>query len=153
MASPAEIVRAMLIEAGLVIYPDVVQQPGDGTTQCVVNVVPDQPDQLLLLKDVGGRQFGRLMDGPTLKHYAVKMNMRSLDDAEGYDVIQSIYLYIDDADYPKHVVSRGMECHIASVYNTSEITSLGEQEGTRRRLWALDIMVALQAVEYTSLEV
>lgn len=152
MASPAEIVRVVLANAGLVAYPGIDQRPSSDLIQCFLDLMPDAPDEVLVLADNGGRQFGRAMVGTTHKHYQIKANLRTLDHL-GYDLLKAIYDYIDNMDLPTVIESRGMACNIASLYNTSEVAFLGEEVGTRRRLWHLTFGLAMQSVEQTPVEV
>lgn len=153
MSSPAEIVRAVLIRQGLVIYGgSVVQIPGDGTTQCFVNRFVSEPSQILLIQDSEGTGFGKVMAGQRLKHYGVKLNMRSLDNDQGYDTIKSVYDFFDKKT-PKYTIdSRGYRHYVQNIYNVSEVIFIGEEDKTRTLTWSLNVKVALQSEENTQLE-
>lgn len=154
MASPAEIVRAVLIRQGLVLYGgSVVQIPGDGTTQCFVNRFVDQPSQVLIVQDSEGTRFGReMVTQRALKHYGVKLNMRSLDEDEGYDTIKGVYDFFDKKIPNYAIDSRGYTHYVQNIYNVSEVIFLGEEQGTKILTWSLNVKVALQSEENTKLE-
>lgn len=153
MASPAEILRVLLMkDAGLVDYPGINQDVHVPKTQCFINVMPDDPPQALCLADTAGRQFGSLTAGRQLQHYGIKINMRHEDPRKGHDSIKAVKDYIENFSGNVTVRSRGMACNVGSLYNTSSIVSLGLEVGTRRNLWSMSVMMAMQDIEETPVE-
>jgi hypothetical protein len=153
MSSPAEVVRAVLIKQGIVVYGgSVVQMPGDGTTQCFVNRFVSDPPQVLMIQDSEGIGHGSEMKTlRKLKHSRVKLNMRSLDHDAGYDTIKSVYDFFDKK-LPNYTIdSRGDRHYVASIRNDSEIIFIGEEDKTRILTWSLNLRIAMW-IEETELE-
>jgi len=143
MASPAELLRSMLIAGGLVQYPAGQEQDLHAPiTYCFANVMPNDPPQALCIADTAGIQFGRVMAGQTLQHHGLKLNMRHEDERKGYDPLKAIFDFIDAFPPNQTVRSRGVAYHVVSVYNVSSILSLGEEPGTKRYLWSLNVRMS-----------
>jgi hypothetical protein len=154
VASPAEVLRAMMIEAGFASMPATTLLPGQ-KAPCYVASLPDEADYGYLIKDTAPRMFGRAMVGTTWKHYGLKLNYRHLarDGQKGYDAIRALSDWMDDVIGPLSVNCRGFVCKVMSLYKTTDISEIGEEKGgTERRRWAMDLCLAMQSVEQTPIE-
>lgn len=154
MASPAEVIRALMIRDGLVMYPIGRATRQNELPQCFVGMMPNEIDVAVLLADTTPRMFGRAMVGTTWKHYGIKLNLRHLasNGQAGYDVIKSISDWIDYLEVPTQVNSRGKTCHVCSLYKDADVKDIGEERGTNRRLWSMDLLLAMRTVEQTPIE-
>jgi hypothetical protein len=151
MASPAEIVRQILINDGLVELPPVPgqllpqqQMPNDGTTACYVSSMPDTIDQAVMIKDIAGKYSGRLMRGRSTVHFGLLIKIRALDES-GYTTIAApIYLALDEFMPSIVMMPDGTEYPVQSVYPTSDIINIGEQVGKRREQWTINARLAFR---------
>jgi hypothetical protein len=144
VASPAEAVRAAIVAAELAMYPAIKQVPYDTTVQCFVTEDADEPNQALLCQDAVGLNFGRVQrTQQTVTHPGVKLTMRSLDSAEGYDIIQSVVALFDALKYPQTYNIRDKSVQVFSIYPVGTLTFLGEEQGTRRLTWVQNVRVVM----------
>lgn len=142
--TPAEIVRSILLKAEYVIFPGLTLQPDDPTLTCFVNQMPDSPDFALFLHDMHGTSFGRLQTGKYTSHPGVRITCRALDALQGSDAIWGVAYLLNARTCRQSVPIRGVECFIASIYQTCDVLSLGEEIGTKRLLWTYSVQVALE---------
>lgn len=142
-ASPAQIIRACLVDQALVIMPGThVQIPGDGTTICFVSSMPDEVDQAVALLDMPGLFGGRRhKDGKYLIHPGVKVQIRALDHDVGCELVESILNGI--GTIVRTTISVGSEVwKISSAYRIGSLIPNEEQVGRKRQQWTQNIRVA-----------
>lgn len=149
MASPAELVRMCLVHRGWVTMPDPTMPiPANGSTYCFVSSLPNEPDQLLYLRDSTGLIFGkRQNDGKVLEHPGIVIIMRSLDF--GRDWAMDLLEAIESITHTDITMPDGMIYHVQSVYRTSTLADMGEEVGKRRHSWTANARVAMQDLEVT----
>lgn len=149
MASPAEVIRACLMDAGVVILPrgqELVpfeQLPGDDTTVCYSPGEADEPDQVVIVKDSVGLLFGQLLrDGKALVHPGVSLLIRSLDYDVGYALAVRVATVLGGIG--RSTVKVGDEDNfVQAVHRTTPVTYLGE-DGKRRFRWFVNFRVSFQ---------
>lgn len=146
MSSPAELIREYLVSQGLVQYPGDIQTPGDGTTQCYVSSMPDDPDQILSVYDIAGLKWCRTQRGKNIIDPGVKLIVRALD-YRGYTNVVLPITTILGAVNENTVSLNGVDHFLHSVYRTSSIVSIGEETGKRRQLWYINARVSMQDIE------
>lgn len=146
MASPAECVRAIFLKEEVVVFPtDFLQlQPDSLQVPCYVNQLPDTDGTIVALHDKQGSSFGRLMTGKYTSHPGVKLTVRSLNSTRAYDTIRCLATLLEQITGRRSVPIRGTENFIASIYQTGDLISLGEETGTRRSIWIMNLQVAME---------
>jgi hypothetical protein len=157
MMSPANILRQILVDAGLVTMPGVPQQtvpfqqaPGDGSTLCYTSSLPDDEDQAVLIKGTAGKVFGRQMrGGKTDVHHGVKFNIRSPNDEIGSLLAIALADGVDKIPPLLTVVLNEVSHYVQSVYRTSSVMEMGEERGKKRQLWSFNVRIAMQNREPT----
>lgn len=143
MSSPAEIIRAALVQVGLVILP---RGRGPSTTPCYVASLPDAPDQVVRIRDMVGLLFGRIQPtGKTLQHHGIKVTIRTLDFT-GYDFANSILNGIETLTNFTVVIA-GQKHIVQSAYRTTPLIDMGEEVGKKRQLWSFNARVAFADTE------
>lgn len=152
--TPSQIVRAILLNANVVIMPGIpfvtipyIQTPGDGSTVCYTSTMPDDDDQICYITNPMGRYFGREMRGRSVVHPGIKLTIRSLFEQEGYCAANAIAIALDTFSGSVTIVIEGVSHYVQSVYRTGPITFLGEQVGKKRLLWVINACLAMQAKE------
>jgi hypothetical protein len=154
MPSPAEIVRAKIVKDGLAVYPGVTQQPDFGPLQCFVGELEDAIDRAMTVIDAGGNLQGRSQrTGQSLVHPGFKILLRSPSQEDSdyiYDLWRQYSVVVKD---PFSVLLRNnWQYNVQSVFWTSDVIFLGEDKGTRRRMWTLNGRVVYQEPARTKLE-
>lgn len=155
LASPSKIVRAVLVSKGLVTEPaqenqiPIEQLPGDGSTLCYVSSLPDEIDQAVLIKGTAGLLFARGMRaGDYFQHPGIKILVRALDHDTGYDLISRLCTQgIDTVNRNTVITLDGTTHYVQSIYRTSTIIELGEEQDKKRQLFTINARVAFQAQE------
>lgn len=151
ISTAAEIVRAVLVQAKLGDYPGIRQLPFDGKMQIFVGSMPDDSSLALALYDTAGVVQGRSMwNGRTLEHHGVKMILR-WPDYSGAGIMRNLLAFFDQFK-PTILCVNEVNCYIHSVYRKAAPSALGEEEGTRRLKWAVDLLVVYGDVETLPLE-
>jgi hypothetical protein len=153
MASPAEVVRSILIKEKVGIWPGISQLPDQGKWQVYVAEMNDDVERALCVIDTAGLVFGREMQhGKILEHPGVKVMARSLKFTDN-GIIYKAAAALDGIINGYSVCVCGeWNANIHSVYRTSNILYLGEESGTRRQLWSFNARVAFSDPAFTPLE-
>lgn len=154
MASPAECVRAVLLKAQMVIFPfdGMAVLPDSSLVPCYVNEFPDQPDRIMALYDKQGTTFGRLQTGKYTSHPGVKVMVRDLTSAKSFDLIDALSTFLAGRTGRQSVPVRGVENFLGSIYQTGDPVSLGEETGTNRTVWVMNLQVAMEDLAKVPLE-
>lgn len=152
---PSKILRQVLIDMGLVVYPGgtsqsipYVQQPGDGSTVCFISSMPNEPDQAVCIYDTIGPDFGRRMDdGTYMMHRGVQLRIRSLTEDDGYNLAALLtYQGLDTIRFRKATID-GVDHFVDNVYRNTSIISLGEEVGKRRQLFTVNARIVFPTTE------
>jgi hypothetical protein len=134
--SPAEILRAYLVAAGVVVLtsPDV-------DWYAYVSNLPNQPDNAIVLYDTEPIRDGKFNTGEIVQHFGVEVLVRSRDRSIGWAKINAIAGHID-AVTRSLIVCNGNNYTVQAVTRTSGPTELGEESvGTkRRRMFSLNVI-------------
>lgn len=142
MASAAELVRAALVAAEIAVYPG-VQHQYDGVFQASVGTFPNEPDDIICVKDIGGMNFGRdQVDGSHDVHPGVSILVRSLKYDTAGDKMAEIVNYLAALTPGTKFKVRDKEMTALSVYMKGTPTYVGTEE-TRRHWWGVDYRVAM----------
>src|SRR6185295_7457140 len=157
ISSPAEVVQAVLVEAGLGAMPGNDELlPLDeivddwtldvDTPQIFAGSMPDGVNVGVLVYDIAGDVHGRCMDdGQTWEHHGLLINVRHVN-ASGYDLAHRIARYFD-TDWKQTVAVNGYYCYIHCINRTSTIMSHGEEIETKRQLWSFNAEVAYRDIQ------
>lgn len=160
MSSPARVLRDIVIREGLAVLPgQLTPQRKGGLIQAFFEAAGDEIDNCLLFTDGAGRQWGRVasrdprgrMEGKQARHPAVKINLRHLVAEEGYPLMQEI------ADFftrmrPTKIESGIYLYNVQTVYQTSDVVSLGMEKGTNRFWWSYNVNVSFADKDRTLIE-
>lgn len=140
-ATPAQIIRSMLVAFGLVTFP--IRTPT--IWPCYVGSVPDASDLTVCVDDTVGMVFGRgARTGKNCVHPGIAIRVRGTDHVRGFLQANKIAVALDTRTFPVQVqlVEDGSLHIIANVYRTSPVIALGEEVGKKRNLWTLNARVS-----------
>ena len=145
VSSPAQVVAAYLVQQlGLSPYWE-LQQPADGSTICFVDMIPDEVDQLVTVRDVPGMQFGRrLRSGKTDSHQGIQIFIRALDFPTGYPIMNSVCNALDASGLGTIKTPDGVIHYIQSLYRVGCPIRNGEEVGKRRLSWIVRARISFQ---------
>ena len=141
--SPAEIVQAWLISQLSFLKSNELQEPGDGSTVCLVDGMADEFDQAVFIQDQVGLDFGRRQRGKTERHPGIKIIIRALDHQTGFSLANAVANALDSSTMMTVSVN-GVSHYVQSIYKTSTIIRLGEEVGKRRQLWSINARIVFQ---------
>lgn len=138
--SPAEILRAYLVTAGLVVLSP------DTDWYAYVSNLPNNPDNAVVLYDTEPMRDGKFNTGEIVQHYGVEVLVRSRDWSVGWAKINAIAGVIDTVKRTL-VVCDGNNYMVQAITRTSGPTDLGEESvGTkRRRVFSLNMIFPIAA--------
>lgn len=153
MATPAEVVRAYIVTKKQAVYPGIEQQPDFGPVQCFVGELGTDIDRALAVMDMAGSYQGRSQwTGGALVHRGFKVFLRSLRQEDG-DKIYDIESFINGTTSPFDVrVRDNYIYHVHSIYTVGDVVALGEEKGTKRKVWILNGRMSFQEPNRTKLE-
>lgn len=143
MPSAAELVRAALVAAEIVVFPGVSQQPYDTTVQCFTGPYDSELESLLALEDTHGMNFSTDMrDGQADIHHGVRATARTVDYHTSGDIIRSVQGYFASLAQTDYNV-RDSKMTSVRIYPHGTAFYVGEEAGTKRYLWALNLRVVM----------
>lgn len=154
MPSPAEVIRSLLVQRGVGVFPGIEQKtPFDITVQIHVGSMPDNINICLCVYDNAGIVESRNMwTGKIMEHPGIKIMARG-ERYQDNDIIYLAAKALDTMITGSEVKMRNkIVAQLHSVYRTSNVLHLGEEKGTRRHLWAFNARVAFRDPETTLLE-
>jgi len=125
--------------------PAVPMIPRKGDTYGFVSSLPNEPDQILFLRDSAGLVFGKTQSGKVLEHPGLVIIMRSLDF--GRDWAKGLLEAIEQVTNVAVAMPDGNTYHVQSVYRTSTLADMGEEVSTRRHAWTANARVAMKDLE------
>lgn len=133
--SAADIVRSLLVQAGLGTYPP-NPPTAPGAWPVYVFSIPLMPDSLICVYDTGGRTFARDAFGHRAELHGVMVKIRSVKSRDGFEKGRAIAVAMD-ALQPTHVNVTDPDredgsYYVQNVMRTSDVLALGEEkpEGT-----------------------
>ena len=143
-ASPAEIIRASLVENLIGTLPSVNQ---GGAWPIFVGHMPGLPDDALCIYDTPGIREGRLqVTGETVSHPGWQIRVRAKDHVTGIMQMDLIAKNLDGVQRNQLDVN-GKSFIIYTVTQTSTIFSLGQEaDGKRRNLFTLNGIVSIRTI-------
>lgn len=147
--SQAQILRSCLIDLGLVSYPNTGKPY---LPPCFVGGIPNQPDPLVSIMDTPGVMFGRdVRTGASVTHAGIKIVVRSTEFLNGYPIVSAISDALDQSMQPfvTRLPEDGSIHYVQNVIRSTPIIDLGEEVGTKRRMWSVNARIALDFREPT----
>lgn len=141
--SPAEIIQQALVAGGVAVQP-----PGNGPTgpwPAWVSVMPDAPDNVLVVYDTAGRDVGRTApDQKRSEYHGVSVHVRSLAHGVGWQKARSVCDFFDTL-YSLPVIFPDVTYVVQNVARTTGALSLGfDAPQSRRRLFTVNALVWLK---------
>jgi hypothetical protein len=138
MSSPADIIRQLLLDLGL------VAATGDWTT--FVSFLPESPDNAVCVYDTAGRPNGRLMAGEQIIHPGIQIRVRGLSYPAVWAKSNTIATALDSLARVLVAISSTEAHTLLNVSRTGDIIPVGiEEEGGRRRHhFTINAVVTLQ---------
>lgn len=135
---PAKIVRELMVALSLGTDPDL-----GGAWPCYYSATPDKPDRMITVLDTQGRLLGsRQNDGQQDEYHGIQVRVRSDKDNTGYAKARTIATTLDGSSALKRTVSIGSSHYVVhSLGRTGDVISLGEVDGSRRRIFTLNYLV------------
>ena len=142
--SPAVIILEYLKFITLLQTPS-----GAAVWPCYIASLPDGdaiPDNSCCVYDTTAIKDGRLMVGPSMRHYGIQVKCRSKSYQDGWVKIDDISSKLDQIAN-KDITISGENYRIYSTTKTSHVLSLGVEPGTKRRyLFTLNIVATISQV-------
>lgn len=131
--SPAQVLRAVLLAAGLGVDPDV---DPDSEWPIYVNHMPDEgaADKAIFVYDTSGTKDGRLLaSGTVIEHPGFQVRLRALDHPTVWAKLKAVADYIDAAPASTTVAVGGTTYAVRNISRTGTPLNLGTQGAPRRR--------------------
>lgn len=141
-ASPAKILRSILIDLDLVTMPGTGPRPpsslkNDPRVWCFTNSMPDDYDRAVAIYDTGGKDSGKKMRGDREVKPTVTLIFRSLSDDDGREFALAIVTALADVLETSTIVPDLEETHtVHAVMITAPVTYLGQEMGNKRHTWS-----------------
>jgi hypothetical protein len=139
MSSPADIIRQLLLDLGL------VAATGDWTTY--VSFLPESPDNAVCVYDTAGKLDGRVMStGEQQTHPGIQIRVRGLSYPAVWAKSNAIATGLDSLGRVLIAMSSSEAHTLLNVSRTGDIIPVGmEEEGGRRRHhFTINAVVTLQ---------
>lgn len=130
--SPADVVQALLIALGLGTTPP-TPPAAAGSWPVYVDGEPNSPDDVIVVTDTLGAQFGRQMHGTRDEHHGVQVLVRSTTHAVGYTKARAIAVALDTEARKESVTVGNSRYCVPEVTRTSDVLRLGKGPPTDRR--------------------
>lgn len=140
--SPAEILRAYLVAAGLAQLPT---SPNPTWPAFVGNFAPT-PDQAMCVYDTSGRLEGRIQaTGETIEKTGWQVRARAVAYQTGWqklDLIRTNFVTVQ-----RDIVNIGVKSYLVhAITITSPIISLGQEEGKTRTSFTLNGLLTITEI-------
>lgn len=144
MISPAQILASFLIDAVLFTTPS-----AGSTWPLFVSSMPDGEmieQDCAAIYDTAGLKDGRLMSGTNILHYGLQIRIRAASYNDGWAKAESV-LSAMEAIANEEITIDAVDYVINNVTQTSTITALGAEPGTKRReLLTVNFLATLKEV-------
>lgn len=155
VASPANVVRAVLIGGGFGVMPGIRQIDPTATMmvdlpQVFTSGAPDDLNLAVLLKDVAGVSFGRLVNGRRQQQPGVNVQVRHPNE-EGFTLCVAIEEYLANLVNLSVTIGR-YSYKIQNIRQGRPITLLGEDKEKARLAWTFELFVVFCDPPRTDLE-
>lgn len=154
MASPASVVRACLVQAGLVILArdrnlvPIDELPGENVTPCFVPSMPSSPARAVAIRNAPGVNFGKAAGGKAMTHPGVSILVRDVEEDDAHALAAAIADAIDRSKMGEVEVG-GVTHYVHSLYRVGTLVSLGEDTLTQRQQFVISARVAFRDQEPT----
>lgn len=114
--------------------------PGDWPVW--VSGMPDEPDNAIAVYDTDPLEDGRLMEGETLLHPGVQVQVRGTDRREAHAKMEEVRVLCDKL-LGEVVTTETQSWRIQEASITSGPVSLGREEETRRYIHTINVLLTL----------
>lgn len=139
--SPADIIRQMLIELGLANGHDSATWPS------FVSSEPTSPENVITLYDTVDRGHGReMIGGERQQHFGFQVRVRAATHELGWQKAYEIAEAFDSAVYEDTVHIDDANYLVYCVTRTGGVNSLGTEPITKRRIFTINALVALERI-------
>lgn len=127
MASPAEIIRQLLVDLALAA--------DSGPWRAFVSFLPDSPDNAIVVYDTAGFPDGRYMqDGFRVEHPGIQILIRGPIFPDVWAKVNDIALKLDEQKLVSVAIDSNETYTLHNISRTGMILPLGmESEGDKRR--------------------
>ncbi len=137
--TPAEIIQYLLIQLSQGVLPS-----AGGDWPIHQSSGPDTPDNSIVVTQTASRQHGRThVDGRTQEHYGIQIAVRGATTKLGSDKLWAISVVLDESVLRTNVDIGSSQYTVYAVTRTS-IIDAGEEQNTNRRLFTINVLVALR---------
>jgi hypothetical protein len=155
-ASPADIVRWLLVQFGFGVDPEDNQPPQAGAWPIFATNQPNFPDQSITVLDTRGQTDGREMTaGALYDHFGFQVAVRTVDHAAGWQKLAAIRSFMSTMlnnvtvgvpDLPG--TGSGQFCVYTFAKIGQVLASGKEAPNSRRSLFTLNALVAIHSSPY-----
>ena len=131
--SPADILRAALIEGGMGALPSGTLSPRVALWPIYAGHLPDVPDNALCVYDTSGQKDGRdYRTGQTITHPGFQIRLRTTDAATGWAKVRTLLRFLDTIK--RQVITLGDDRYrIDAITQTGTPLALGQEPDAKRR--------------------
>lgn len=148
--SPAEILLEALVDLAKGTDPSSSQGVSDWPV--FVSIMPDNPDNVIMITDVAGTDDGRFMiDGERQQHYGITVTVRSQTQNVAFARANSIMVALDESINRTSVTIGSDTYRIQSVSTRPGPIDAGPEQsasqstlGSKRRLFTVNAVVDLK---------
>jgi hypothetical protein len=141
--SPAQILAAHLIAAGLGTDPD-----NGGEWPCYIALLPDKPDNLLVIYDTAGTIDGRIMaTGETVEHPGIQVLVRGKTHPVAWAKVRAVKEALDAINRTTVTVTgpTDTEYRVLGAHQRGTPLALG-QDDNGRMTFSLNAITTLEAI-------
>ena len=144
--SPADVIRQLLVDLATGAGTPYGTLPTDaGTWPIHVASRPENPDSLIVVLDTAGRSDGRLqISGEKQEHYGVQILVRDPIFPTGWTKSNEIAIALDEEVAYDNVAIGSNRYLVYSITRESGPFHLGNEEGTKRQMFSLNLTTALK---------
>lgn len=145
--SPADVLRAALVQGGIGALPSGGTTPRVPTWPVYAGHLPDAPDNALCCYDTSGKKDGRAMTGETIKHPGWQILIRAADARTAWVKAHEIERYLDTIKNLS-VSINGDAYRLNAVTQTGTPLALGQEpDKTRRESITINGTMTLKEIE------
>ena len=139
--TPADVALQALIDLGVV-----GSDPDDETGwPGFVDIMPDWPDQVVLLRDTQGRQHGTSMiDGDVARTYGAQVTVRSQLSENGAVKAFSLQDTMSRGVYGMNVTLGGSTYKLHCFTEVGDVIPVGLEDGSNRFVHTINVMIAVR---------
>lgn len=141
--SASEIIAALLVARGLGSVPVSVSPQSEWPVY--IEDEPSDPDNVVTVYLTSSDDHGRVMEGERQVHFGVQIRIRSTTFSVGHLKARAIALDLDEV-YQQNVMVADQSYTVHSVNRTTDVTSIGPELDSHRRLFTINALVSIVTV-------